>query len=179
MRNEEEKLIQERIQASRKELIARTLRAVPEDGTIEPFPGFRLTRSAKPFEGIHSVYKPCFCFVVQGRKKALLGEEVFQYDPGKYLIFTVDLPVIFQVEEASEENPYLGFVINLDSSLVASVMMELGVEVRKKDSGTKAIDVGSVDLNLLDAAVRLVRLLENPNDTKMLVPLITKEMGQD
>lgn len=176
MTNEEENLIQDRIRACREELITRTLRAVPKDGTIEPFPGFRLSRSAKPFEGIHSVYKPCFCFVIQGRKKALLGDEVFQYDPGKYLIFTVDLPVIFQVEEASEENPYLGFVIYLDPSLVASVMMELGTEAKKKDSGTKAIDVGAVDLNLLDAALRLVRLLENPNDTKILTPLIFKEI---
>ena len=176
MNNVEEELIDERIQACRKELVARTLKVVPKDGTIEPFPGFRLSRSAKPFEGIHSVYKPCFCFVIQGRKKALLGDEVFQYDPGKYLIFTVDLPVIFQVEEASEENPYLGFVIYLDPSLVASVMMELGTEAKKSDVSTKAIDVSLVDINLLDAALRLVRLIENPNDTKILTPLIFREI---
>ena len=56
----------------------------------------------------------------------LLGEEVFWYDPGHYLIFTVDLPVVFQVEEASEERPYLGLRLNLAPSLVASVMMESG-----------------------------------------------------
>ena len=62
------------------------------------------------------MYQPAFCFVAQGRKQALLGEEVFRYDPGHYLIYTVDLPLTFQVEEASEERPYLGFRLNLDSS---------------------------------------------------------------
>ena len=77
------------------------------------------------------MYQPAFCVVAQGRKQALLGEEVFRYDPGHYLIYTVDLPLTFQVEEASTERPYLGFRLNLDSSLVASVMMESGFEPKK------------------------------------------------
>ena len=112
MSSREGKLIKQRILANREELIGRMLQAAPKDGTIEPFKGFRISRSSKPAESVLAVYQPSFCFVVQGRKKALLGDEVFQYDPGKYLIFTVDLPVIFQVE-ASEENPYLGFVIQI------------------------------------------------------------------
>lgn len=172
----QEKQTEKIIQAHREELIARMMRAVPEDGTLEPFPGFRFSRLSKPIESVHSVYKPSFCFVVQGRKKALLGEEVFQYDPGNYLIFTVDLPVIFQIEEASAENPYLGFVIHLDPAQVAEVLMESGIESKKSDDATKAIDVSRVDLHLLDAVVRLVRLLENPGDYKVLAPLVTKEI---
>jgi len=174
--DDQEKLTKKIIQTHREELIARMKRAVPDDGVLEPFSGFRISRSSKLVQSVHSVYQPAFCFVVQGRKKALLGDEVFQYDPGKYLIFTVDLPVIFQVEEASEENPYLGFAIHLDPSLVASVMMESGIESKKNNAGTKAIDVSPVDVHLLDAAVRLVRLLETPKDFQVLAPLIKKEI---
>ncbi|HVG18187.1 MAG TPA: AraC family transcriptional regulator, partial [Blastocatellia bacterium] len=88
---------------------------------------------------------------MQGGKRVLLGEEVFWYDPGHYLIFTVDLPVVFQVEEASEERPYFGCRLNLDLSLVASVMMESGIEIKKGDASIKAINVSSVDADLLDA----------------------------
>lgn len=176
MNSREGKLVKQRIQANREELIGRMLQAAPRDGTIEPFTGFRISRSSKPIESVLAVYQSSFCFVVQGRKKALLGDEVFQYDPGKYLIFTVDLPVIFQVKEASEENPYLGFVIHLDPALVASVMMEADIETKKSKVAIKAIDVNSVDLNLLDAAVRLVRLLETPKDCQVLAPLIKKEI---
>lgn len=122
------------------------------------------------------MYQPAFCVVAQGCKQALLGEEVFRYDPGHYLIYTVDLPLTFQVEEASKERPYLGFRLNLDSSLVASVMMESGIEPKKGDASLKAMDVSPMDANLLDAVVRLVRLLDAPDEHKILSPLITREI---
>lgn len=55
-----------------------------------------------------------------------MGEEVFHYDPEHYMIYTVDLPLIFQVEEATEERPYLGFQLDLEPALVASVITESG-----------------------------------------------------
>ncbi|MFN8000712.1 MAG: AraC family transcriptional regulator [Acidobacteriota bacterium] len=58
----------------------------------------RIARSSKPTEPIHALYQPAFCFVAQGRKQAMLGEEVFRYDPGHYLIYTLDLPLTFQVK---------------------------------------------------------------------------------
>ena len=122
------------------------------------------------------MYQPAFCVVAQGRKQALLGEEVFRYDPGHYLIYTVDLPLTFQVEEASKERPYLGFRLNLDSSLVASVMMESGIEPKKGHLSMKAMDVSPMDANLLDAVVRLVRLLDTPVEGKVLAPLIIREI---
>jgi AraC-like DNA-binding protein len=127
-------------------------------------------------ESVHSLHQPAFCFVVQGGKRVLLGEEVFWYDPGHYLVFTVDLPVVFQVEEASEERPYFGLRLNLDASLVASVMMESGIETKKGDASVKAIDVSPVDADLLDAVVRLIRLLDTPDERKVLAPLITREI---
>jgi AraC-like DNA-binding protein len=176
MNQRETKREAQRIQSNREELVERIARALPEDGSLDVFPGFRLARSSKPTEPVHAVYQPAFCFVAQGRKQALLGEEVFRYDPGNYLIYTVDLPLIFQVEEASKERPYLGFRINLDSSLVASVTMESGIEPKKGDASMKALDVSPTDANLFDAVVRLVRLLDAPVERKVLAPLIIREI---
>lgn len=122
------------MQSNRGELVERMARAIPEDGFLEAFPGFFLVRSSRMTEPVLFVHEPAFCFVAQGGKRVLVGEEVFRYDPGYYLIFTVDLPVVFQVEEASEERPYLGLRLDLDPTLVASVMMESGVETKKADS---------------------------------------------
>jgi AraC-like DNA-binding protein len=166
----------QRLQSNREELVERIARALPEDGTLDAFLDFRLARSSKPTEPVHAVYQPAFCFVAQGRKQALLGEEVFRYDPGNYLIFTVDLPLTFRVEEASKERPYLGFRLNLDPSLVASVVMESGIEPKKGDARLKAMDVSPTDANLLDAIVRLVRLLDAPAERKVLAPLIIREI---
>src|SRR5437762_10247206 len=103
MNHREAKREKQRLQSDREELVERMARILPEDGSFEALDGFFLSRSSKPMESVHSLYQPAFCFVVQGGKRVLLGEEVFWYDPGHYLIFTVELPVVFQVEEASEE----------------------------------------------------------------------------
>ncbi|MFN0084712.1 MAG: AraC family transcriptional regulator N-terminal domain-containing protein [Blastocatellia bacterium] len=176
MNPKEVKRDERRAQSNREELVERIAQALPEDGTLDVSTSFRLARSSSPTEPIHSMYQPAFCVVAQGRKRALLGEEVFQYDPGHYLIYTVDLPLTFQVEEASKERPYLGFRLNLDSSLVASVMMESGIELKKGDASLKAMDVSPMDANLLDAVVRLVRLRDEPVEGKVLAPLIIREI---
>jgi AraC-like DNA-binding protein len=176
MNIEESKRETQWLQSKREEVVERIARALPEDGSLDPFPDFRLARSSRPTEPVRSVYQPAFCFVAQGRKHALLGEEVFRYDPGHYLIFTVDLPLTFQVEEASKDRPYLGLRLNLDPSLVASVVMESGIEPKRGDARLKAMNVGATDANLLDAIVRLVRLLDAPFERKVLAPLIIKEI---
>ncbi|MGH9769403.1 MAG: AraC family transcriptional regulator N-terminal domain-containing protein [Blastocatellia bacterium] len=176
MNPKETKREAKRTQSNREELAERIAQELPDDGTLDVSSGFRLARSSRPTEPIHSMYQPAFCVVAQGRKQALLGEEVFRYDPGHYLIYTIDLPLTFQVEEASKERPYLGFRLNLDSSLVASVMMESGFEPKKGHMSMKAMDVSPMDANLLDAVVRLVRLLDTPVEGKVLAPLIIREI---
>jgi hypothetical protein len=141
-----------------------------------PNGGLFLARLTKPTESPLALYQPAFCFVVQGSKQVLVGDEVLWYDPGHYLLFTVDLPVIFRVEEASEERPYFGMRLDLDPVLVASVMMEAGVETRKGDASVKAIGVNPVDADLLDAVIRLLRLVDRPGEQKILAPLIKREI---
>jgi AraC-like DNA-binding protein len=167
---------QQRMQSIREELVERVATALTEDGSLEASPGFFFARSSKPTQSVQSVYQPAFCLVAQGGKHVLLGGELYHYDPGHYLIFTVDLPVVFQVEEASKEHPYLGLRLSLDPSLVASVMMEAGIEAKKGDASVKAIDVSPIDTGLLDAVVRLVRLIDAPGKRRFLAPLIVKEI---
>lgn len=166
----------QRVQSNRAELLERMERILPGDGSLEALDGFFLARSSKSTESVQSLYQPAFCLVVQGGKRVLLGEEVLSYDPGHYLIFTVDLPVVFQVEEASKERPYFGCRLNLDPPLVASVMMESAFQTRKADASAKAIGVSPLDADLLDAVVRLTRLVDNPIERKVLAPLIIKEI---
>jgi len=166
----------QRVQTNREELTEQISRIVAKDGSKEVLPGFFLARSSRPSESLNTVYAPAFCFIAQGRKRALLGEEVFRYDPGHYLLFTVDLPLIFQIEEATPDEPYLGLRLDLDPSLVASVLMESGIKFKKGDASAKAMDVHSIDPNLLDAVVRLVRLAQEPETRNVLAPLIVKEI---
>ena len=164
------------MQQSREELLKRMVRALPKDGVLEAPDGLFLARLSTPMDSTLAVYQPAFCLVLQGSKQVLVGEEILRYDPGHYLLFTVDLPVVFRIEEASDEQPYFGLRLNLEPTLVASVMMEAGVDTRQSDASVKAIGVNPIDANLLDAVLRLVRLVDDPAGQKVLAPLVKREI---
>ena len=165
-----------RIETAREEIVERMSRLLPEDGRIDFVPGLLLIKSSVPAEPVQSLFQPSFCFVAQGRKRASVGGEVFFYDPFHYLIFTVDLPVAFEIEAPSKELPYLGMSLNLDSALVASVIVESGIRIKKGDASVKAMNVSAIDADLLDAVARLVRIAETPAERKVLAPLVMKEI---
>ena len=165
-----------RIETAREEIVERMSRLLPEDGRIDVLSGLVLIRSSVPAEPVQSIYQPAFCFVAQGRKRASVGGEVFLYDPFHYLIYTVDLPVAFEIEAPSKELPYLGMSLNLDSALVASVIVESGIRIGKVDASIKAMNVSAIDADLLDAVARLVRIAETPAERKVLAPLVIKEI---
>jgi AraC-like DNA-binding protein len=176
MQTKEAKTEEARTHEIRAELVERMNRAVPEDGVREAIPGIVLARSCRMTDIIHSVFTPAFCVIAQGSKQVMLGDEVFRYDPGHYLISTVDLPIASHVAEASDERPYFSFRLDLEPALVASVAMDSGIKLKKGDAGVKAMDVSPIDADLLDAVVRLVRLVESPNGTQVLAPLIIREI---
>jgi AraC-like DNA-binding protein len=176
MNRKEADLEKQRMQINCEELIERMLRAADKDALLEVFPGVYIYHSSKPTECVPSVFKPAFCVIAQGSKSVLLNDESFDYDSGHYLISTLDLPIVSNVVEASREKPYLNLRIDLDPTLVASVMMESGIKAKKSDAAVKAMDVSSLDADLLDAVVKLVRLLDTPEEMKVLAPLIIHEI---
>lgn len=176
MKQKAEKFDELRITTSREELIGRMMKILPEDGVLEVLKGVTLARSSKITEHFHSVFEPAFCVIAQGSKQVLLGEEMFRYDSGHYLISTVDLPIVSHIAEASAEKPYLSCRLTLDASVVTSVLMESGIGTGKNGESVKAMDVSSIDADLLDAVVRLIRLIDSPEEEKILAPLIQKEI---
>ncbi len=166
----------QRVQANREELVERIGRAVPEDGTVQPLQGLHLSRSSLPLKPVHSVVEPSVCVIAQGSKEVLLGESRYRYDPSQYLLATVELPRVSQVLEASKERPYLSLRLELTPTLVGEVMVEAGHASPRDHADVRAIAVSWLDVYLLDAFVRLVRLLDAPAEARVLLPLITREI---
>lgn len=166
----------QRMQTNREELVERILRAVPEDRVIQPLPGLYLARVSSPLGRVHSVDKPSFCVIAQGSKEVLLGGSRYRYDPFHYLITTVELPRVSQILEASRQQPYLSFRLELPPALVSSVMLEAGQSALSDRADARAMDVSPLDMNLQEAVLRIVRLLDSPANAQILMPLITREM---
>ena len=167
-----------RMQAGLEELTDRIACALPRDSKVEVQPGLVLTRLSSPTGPEHAVLEPWLCMIAQGAKEVLLGDEWYHYDPAHYLISTLGVPAVGRVVEASRERPYLGLRLSLDPSVVTSVMVEsgVGVESRGEGAGVKGVGVSRLDADLLDAAVRLMRLIDRPREYRVMAPLVVREI---
>ena len=115
--------------------------------------------------------------IAQGSKEVLLGDDCYCYDANRYLITAAALPTATRVTGASEERPYLGVVLGLDPALVGSVMVEAGHPAPGDQTVVRAFDVSPLDAGLLDAVLRLLRLLDaSAEEARFLRPLVTREI---
>ena len=128
-----------------------------------------------PTEPSLAVYEPMFCVVAQGTKAILVGNERLTYGAGRFLLNTVAMPASGRVVEASAARPCLWAMIELDPSLVAEVVRESDVPA-PSEGPLRAMDAEAIDADLLAAVVRLVRLLETPEDAAFLRPLLLREI---
>jgi AraC-like DNA-binding protein len=165
-----------RVSTERTELAERIRGLVKEEGALDLFPGVAVTRATRMLPPYYAMAKPAFCVIAQGSKRVMVGEEEFTYDPGHYLLSTVDLPVTSCVIEASDEAPYLGFRLDLEPSLVASVMIDEGLDVKRFEPTAKAVNVGEINADMLNAVVRILRLAERPEEVSALLPMIQREI---
>lgn len=159
------------------ELVALAGRLVTSDG-IHPtaIPRLALIRSCQPTEPLHALHEPALCIVLQGRKQVMLGEQIHLYDRTHYLVVSVDLPVVGQVLEASPEAPYLCLRLDLDPVQLGALMLESKPASGKPEMASPGLVVNPAAPELLDAALRLVRLLETPTDIAVLAPLAEREI---
>lgn len=152
-------------------------RFTSEDGTrATPIGPMSLIRISRPTEPIHAVHKPALCVIAQGSKRVMLAEEVYRYDPARYLVISVDLPIVGQVLEASRARPYLCFRLDLDPGEIGALLVEAGLPAPRGEPTERGLFLGRTSLPLIDAVLRLVRLLEAPRDIPILAPLVIREI---
>ncbi len=161
----------------RKELAALTAKFSNGEGIFETaVPGLKCIKLSHIDMRLPGVYNPSLCVIVQGSKRVLLEDEVYQYAPSQYLAVSVDLPIIGQVTMAEPNAPYLCLQIDIDPRVMSELMMQVRPDAAA-DTGTgRGIFVGQMDDALGDSVLRLARLLENPRDILPLAPMITREI---
>jgi len=169
---------QRRLEAGRAELAERIARAQPDDGQLEVRPGLYLNRISSPHYAVHGVLEPSCCVVAEGSKEVTLGEESFRYDAAHYLIAIMGVPTFARIVHATPEQPYLGMRFLLDPAMVTSVILESGIIRQKSEvaGDAKAVDVSALGVDMLDAALRLVRAAESAEEYRMMGPLILREL---
>src|SRR5271165_7000809 len=131
---------------------------------ITSIPGLLLTRRTAPTAPISATYEPSLAVVAQGRKRATLAGTTFIFDQSRYLLTSLDLPVICNVIEASEAVPYLCFVLKLEMPVVRELLSREEIQGPEASSDSPAMATGETTPELLDACCRLMDLLNTPQD---------------
>lgn len=156
-----------------RELIAAHAR--PDGRT--PLDGLRLSR-VECAEPHHSLAEPLLVVMAQGGKRLLLGDQVFEYRAGQFLIVTTDLPLTGHFIDASPQAPSLALGVALRPAVIATLLLEAPAGTWARSTPRPpAIATGDIDAGLLDAVARLLRLLDHPAHAPVLGPLIEKEIA--
>ncbi|MBR0696113.1 AraC family transcriptional regulator [Bradyrhizobium lablabi] len=151
--------------------------AVRDETCATAIPGLYFNRRSSPSQPIHTAQWPCFAMVAQGAKSLQLANEAYEYGVGDYLVVALDLPVASRVTQASPDLPHLGLGMEINPERLREVMERIGSSVPKGAAGEmRGVTVNHADSDLVDASVRLLRLLDRPADIAVLAPLIEQEI---
>ncbi|MPW43231.1 AraC family transcriptional regulator [Acinetobacter guerrae] len=141
-----------------------------------PISGLILNRWEAPTQAHSNILDASLCLIAQGKKQVILGEESYIYDAEHFLFTAIDLPVISQIITATPEKPYLGIILKLDPYVLAKLMLEAHIPFKHSTEDKKGLAVGELPHELTDAFVRLLQLIQTPDDIPILSPLIIKEI---
>jgi len=160
-------------------ILARCIAAyAPHEGSFDlRIPGLTVSRASRTnTECAHALRLPSLCMIAQGAKTVIVGEDVYEYDASRMLVFSVALPVGAQVTQASYSEPYLALRLDLDPHKIAELVLKAypgGVPPAQERS---AVYVAPVDASIVNAATRLMECLAQPGDVELLAPLVVDEI---
>lgn len=163
--------------AELRDLIARHS---PEGVHETRIPGVLVSRISEPGPPEESTTGTVLAIIAQGGKRLAVGDRLHVYGEGEYLVASVDIPVSGQFTDATPERPALGFALTLDPSVIADLLLApTALEFARAGRGSASapgVAVGEAPPELLDAATRMLRLLDRPADAPVLAPLIAREI---
>lgn len=144
-------------------------------GSENAINGLRLTRADKPSGTIRALYQTSFCIVLQGAKVTAVGDSAFHYRQGECLLASVNVPVNSRIVEAEPNQPYLALSLSIDPAMISELLVT-HPEIAHQGQKQSAMATALVPDDLYDPVIRLLRLLDQPEDRSVLEPLIRREI---
>ena len=148
----------------------------PAENRATDIPGLTLHRRTAPTAPCSVTYEPSVTVIAQGRKRVELGRNVFIYDASRFLLTSVDLPVVSRVIEASEKAPCLAMSLKLEMPVLRELLSREEIGVAEAPSDSPAMAIGETTVEFLSACCRLVDLLDAPRDIPFLSGLLRREI---
>eukprot|EP01037_Dinobryon_pediforme_P023170 gene23170-24539_t len=155
--------------------LASTVARTGKEGlTPTAMPNVGLYKISQRIDLLPETYRPVVSLILQGEKQLLVGHEVLTYRAGDTFTAALDLPVLGKITQASAERPYLAIRLVLDPDIVSDLLFDMPNDARDPDG--KGFGVHPADRDLLDAWSRMLRLIERPDEVRIMAPLLEREI---
>jgi AraC-like DNA-binding protein len=138
-------------------------------------PRVAMVQGEIPEHRLAAVYDPMVNLILTGSKTMTVGDRTFHYDPATYFVMSVDLPAVGSVHAAATGEPYLAVSLTLDTPIVAALIRDLPVQVCSTLFGS-GFSVAPVNGEFLDAWIRMLRLMQRPDEIAVLSPVYEREI---
>lgn len=150
----------------------------PGDGVHEsPVPGVNCIKFSRSERRTKRHWRASLGIIAQGCKEIALGRDVYRYDEAHYIATPIVLPVTSRIFSASPEKPFLCLLIDLDPLILSEVAAQLeGGSPKEVGDAQRAVFIGKASDGMLDAAIRLGRLFQKPEDAPVLGSLVIREI---
>jgi AraC-like DNA-binding protein len=139
-------------------------------------PGLSLYHRTTPTPCFRASYEPGLSIFVQGRKRILLGGTEYLCDGSSFLLSSIDVPAQSQIIEASQKTPLLSIFLRLDMPTVREVLSRDDIPEAPPSTHRQGLVVGETTVGLLGASMRMLELLDTPEDIPFLGPLAHREI---
>lgn len=139
-------------------------------------PGLMFSRREESFKPENCFFDPTITIVLQGQKQTILGSREYRYGEGYCLVNGVYMPSINYPTDASPKRPYLSLSIDVSRYLAIELSAEIAPSPRFDTDVYPNISIEKVNVQVLDAAMRLVELLDKPAQIPVMAPMILREI---
>jgi len=153
----------------------RTLVSRAENRRTETgIPRVAMVKGIVPEHALSAVYDPMVNLILQGGKTMTIGDQTLHYDPASYFVMSVDLPAVGTIRQGGPDKPYLAVSLSLDPAIIAALLSDTGGFGQTGKTG--GFSVASITPDLLDAWLRMLRLMDRPEDIPALAPVYEREI---
>lgn len=163
--------------AFRKKLADLISRYALHDGFFDLCPGVRLLReSSVDAHPARNISQPGMCIVAQGAKRVVLGDDVFEYDNSRMVVYSTEVPISASIIRASKDEPYLCLIVDIAPNKLAELSVKAFPNGMPKVQHSSAIHIGPTNPRIVEAGIRLLNLFAEPHEADLLIPLVLDEI---
>jgi AraC-like DNA-binding protein len=153
------------------------LRSVRAEPRMErPHEDLLLLSHRQPSDHLPQVYDPVVCLIVSGAKEVASTDRRCTIEAGQFLVVTHDMPVVSRITRATPEEPYVAVILSVDRTVLTELRPHASAYSFPQPGGPSALTVGEAGGDLLDAFIRCLNALADPQEAQVLFPLAAREI---